>query len=137
MSKELKRPKRSDFGTKQDIQYKKSLNKYFDQIESKLKEAKEKEKTYEMIQHNYGELIKEKLQWKKKLKEAESLSNKRFYDKIRLSKKLKAVKDSLMSDEEIDKLYPERNSSGTHLDYNLARRESIKLQRERTKKALE
>ena len=42
MSK-LKRPKRSDFGTKQDIQYQKSLNKYIDQLESKLKEAEEGE----------------------------------------------------------------------------------------------
>lgn len=44
--------------------------------------------------------------------------------------KIQAVKDSLMSDEQIEERYPERNSSGTYLDYNMARRESVKNQRE-------
>ena len=85
---------------------------YCKQLESKLEEARKKEKTYEMIQHNYGELIKEKMQWKKTIQ---------------------AVKDSLMSDEEIEKVSKitgsnDLNGEGIY--------DGIKYQRERTQKAI-
>ena len=65
-----------------------------------------------MIQHNYGELIKEKMQWKKTIQ---------------------AVKDSLMSDEEIEKVSKitgsnDLNGEGIY--------DGIKYQRERTQKAI-
>lgn len=51
-----------------------------------------------------------------------------------LESKLKDVEDSLMSDEEIDELYP---TDDIHLwEENGARREGAKHQRERTKKAI-
>lgn len=89
MSKELKRPNRKDYINKATTtQLVADLELYIDQIESKLKEAEEQNKKLK-----YG-------------------NEKRQREINILHEKLQAVKDILMSDDETEKLYHERNSFG-------------------------